>query len=97
MKSRLIAVAVSLLIFMPHVAVAQTSRATRASPTAEPPPLPQQAPGNKHKPDAVIARLFAFQPAIPLGPADVLKGYEEGMSMIAQRLSADLIGIMRAN
>ena len=97
MKSRLIVVAVSLLVFMPHVAVAQIPRAMRASPAAEPPPLPQQALGNKHQPDAVIARLFAFQPAIPLGPADVLKGYEEGMSMIAQRLSADLIGIMQAN
>jgi hypothetical protein len=97
MKSRLIVVAVSLLVFMPHVAVAQTPRATRENPAAEPPPLPQQALDNKYQPDAVIARLFAFQPAIPLGPADVLKGYEEGMSMIAQRLSADLIGIMQAN
>jgi len=97
MKSRLIIVAVCLLAFIPRVAVSQTPPATRASTAAEPPPLPLQAFANSSQPDGVIARLFAFQPAIPLGPVDVLKGYEEGMTLIAQRLSADLISIAQAN
>jgi hypothetical protein len=95
MKSQLIIVAVCLLVVMPCVAVAQTPRATRASVAAEPPP--QHAFANTSQPDGVIARLFAFQPAIPLGPVDVLKGYEDAMTLIAQRLSAELISISQAN
>jgi hypothetical protein len=90
MKSRLIVVAVCSLVVMPRVAVAQTL-------AMEPPPLPLSAFANITQPDGGIARLFAFQPAIPLGPVDVLKGYEDGMTLIAQRLSADLISISQAN
>ena len=32
---------------------------------------------NASQPDEIIARLSTFQPAIPLGPVEVLKGYEE--------------------
>jgi hypothetical protein len=96
MKSRLIVFAVCLLVVMPRVAVAQTPRVTRASAAAEPPPLPH-AFANTSQPDAVIARLFAFQPDIPLGPVDVLRGYEDGMTLISQRLSTELISISQAN
>ena len=47
--------------------------------------------------DEVIARLFVSQPAIPLGPVDVLRAYEDGMTLIAQRLSAELTSISQAN
>lgn len=96
MKPQLIVVAVCLLAVMPRVA-AQTPRATGASAAAEPPPLPLHAFANTGQPDKVIARVLAFQPAIPLGPVDVLKGYEVAMTFIAQRLSADLISISQAN
>lgn len=96
MKSRLIVVAICLLIVIPRV-VAQVSRATRASAAEEPPPLSQHTFANANQPDEVIAGLFAFQPDIPLGPGDVLKGYEDGMTLIAQRLSAELISISQAN
>jgi len=97
MKSRLIVLAVCLLVVMPRVAVAQTPPATRAIAAAEPPPLPQHAFANTTQPDGVIARLFAFQPDIPLGPVDVLKGYQDEMTLISQRLSAKLISISQAN
>jgi hypothetical protein len=97
MKSRLIVVAVCLLAFMPRVAVAQTHRATRAGAAAEPPHLPAHAFANTSQPDAAIARVLAFQPTQPLGPVDVLKGYEIGMTLIAQRLTADLISISQAD
>jgi hypothetical protein len=98
MKSRLIVLFVCSLVVMPRVAVAQTpQRAIRASAAAEPPPLPQHAFANISQPDGVIARLFAFQPDIPLGPVDVLKGYEDGMTLIAQRLTDELISISQAN
>jgi len=97
MKSRLIVVAVCLLALMPRVAVAQTPRATRAGAAAEPPALPLHGFANTSQPDEAISRVLAFQPAQPLGPADVLKGYEVGMTLIAQRLTADLISISQAN
>ncbi len=97
MQSRLIVVAVCLLVVMPRVAVGQTNRAARASAAADSAPLPLHAFANTSPSDEVIARLFAFQPAIPLGPVDVLKGYEDGMNMIVQRLSADLNSIAQAN
>jgi len=97
MKSRLIVLAVCLLVVMSRVAVAQTPRATRAIAAAEPPPLSQHAFANTTQPDGVIARLFAFQPDIPLGPVDVLKGYEDGMTLIFQRLTGELISITQAN
>ena len=97
MKSRLIVVAAFLLVVMPRAAVAQTPRATRASAAAEPPPLSLQNFASTSPPDGIIEHLFAFQPAIPLGPVDVLKEYEDGMTLIAQQLSADLISISQAN
>jgi len=45
----------------------------------------------------VIAHLLAFQPAIPMGPVDVLKAYEDGMTLIAQRLSDELMSISLAS
>jgi hypothetical protein len=98
MKPHLIVVVITLLIVMPGIDVAQTSRTTRANAAVEPPALPPNAfANNTNQPDGVIARLFAFQPAIPLGPVDVLKGYEVGMSSITQRLSADLVSISQAH
>ena len=96
MKFRLIVVVVCLLVVMSHVAAAQTPRASRASATAEPPFLPHVVTTASQS-DEVIARLFAFQPAIPLGPVDVLRAYEDGMTLIAQRLSAELTSISQAN
>ena len=96
MKSRLIVLTVCLLVVMPHVAFPQTGRKSRASTTAEPRALPH-AFANASQPDEIIARLSTFQPAIPLGPVEVLKGYEESMTLIAQRLSAELTSISQAN
>ena len=41
--------------------------------------------------------MSVSQPPIPLGPVDVLRAYEEGMTLIAQRLSAELSSISQAN
>ena len=98
MKPQLIVVVITSLVIMPGINVAQTSRTTQASAAVEPLALPPNAfANNTNQADDTIARLFSFQPAIPLGPIDVLKGYEAGMSSIAQRLSADLISISQAH
>jgi hypothetical protein len=96
MKFRLMVVALCFLAVLP--CVAQTLRATRSNVAAEPPPpLPPNAFPNPSQPDGVIARVLAFQPAIPLGPIDVLKAYEDGKTLIAQRLVAELTSILQAN
>jgi hypothetical protein len=96
MRSRLIVLAVCLLAVMPGVVAAQKTRDSRAS-AAELPLLPLHTFANTSQPQAVITSLFAFQPALPLGPLDVLKGYEDGMTLIAQRLSSELLSISQAN
>ena len=97
MKSRLFVAATCVLAVMPYVAVAQKARVTRSNATAEPPALPAHAFAKTSQSDQVIAGLFTFQPAIPLGPVDVLREYEDEMSLIAQSLSAELIRIAQAN
>src|ERR1700704_3147751 len=98
MKFRLMVVALCLLVFMPHVAVAQRHRASRktAAPVG-PASLLLHNLADIGQPDGMIGRLIAIQPTIPLGPVDVLKAYEDGMTLIAQRLSAELIAISQAN
>ena len=95
MKFRLIAVVGCLLVVMSHVVTAQTLRASRASATEEPPVLPAGPTASQSA--EIIASLFESLPAIPLGPVDVLRAYEVGMSLIAQRLSAELSSISQAN
>ena len=96
MKSRLIVVAVCLLVVMSHIAIAQTPRAYRASATTESPFLPHTVTVASHS-NEVITRLSVSQPPLPLGPVDVLRAYEDGMTLIAQRLSAELTSISQAN
>ena len=98
MKSRLMVFALCSLIFMPHAAVARNKRATQATAApGAPPSFPLHDLAEISQPDGIVAHVLAFQPTIPLGPADVLKAYEDGMTLIAQRLSADLISISQAN
>jgi hypothetical protein len=97
MKYRFMVAALCSVILIPHVAVAKNKRATRstAAPVA-PPSFPLHDSADISKPDGIIAYVLAVQPTIPMGPADVLKAYEDGMTLIAQRLSADLISISQA-
>src|SRR5438270_4079041 len=97
MKFRLMVISLWLLVFMSDVAVAQRHRVSRktAAPVA-PPSLLLDNLAAISQPDGMIGRLIASQPTIPLGPVDVLKAYENGMTLIAQRLSADLVGISQA-
>jgi hypothetical protein len=98
MKSRLIVVAFCALVLMPHVVAGQTPRVPRTNAGAGSVPiLPPQAFANTSQTDELIGRLLAFQPAIPLGPVDVLKSYEAAMTIIAQRLSGELMSISQAH
>jgi hypothetical protein len=97
MKFRFIILAVCTLAVIPHVAAAQKVRLALTSADAEPPVLPAHTLAQTNDSDRAIGGLFAFQPAIPLGPVDVLKGYEDEMNFLAQSLSAELVRIAQAN
>jgi hypothetical protein len=62
----------------------------------EPPSLEKVLAIAKTPNNAQLAELMAIKPELPLGPIDVLKGYEHGMALIAQRMSADIVNVSRA-
>ena len=77
MQSRLTGVAVLFLLIMPFVVVTQTTQATRSSTAADQPVLTLLAFVETSRPDWIITRLFAAQPAIQPGPLNVLEGGAE--------------------
>jgi hypothetical protein len=89
---RSILVVVFLLAVLPRAAMAQSSRthAELAPPSVE--LVAATRPGT----DELISSVLAVKPEIPLGPSDVLQGYENGMTAIAERISAELASISEA-
>ncbi len=93
MKVRSIVGAVLLLAVTVCSALAQM---TRKNTDVEPPPLEKIVANAKSPADAQVAELIAIKPELPLGPTDVLKEYELGMTLIAQAMSAETASIARA-
>jgi len=60
--------------------------AMRSTRTEDGPPRETVSANNSH----VLADLVAITPTAPLGPRDLLRGYESEMGSIAERLSAEL-------
>jgi len=60
--------------------------ATRSKCTEDGPPRETVSADNGH----VLADLLAITPPVPLGPRDLLRGYESEMGSIAERLSTEL-------
>jgi hypothetical protein len=87
---------VFLLALIPLAAMAQSSQEARANLTVEPPPLHSALAGTRANAHAVISSLLAPRAEIPLGPLDVLKKYENGMTAIAERISSELSTISLA-
>jgi len=96
MKLRLILVTVFSLAVVPLAAMAQPSQHAKTDGTLEPPPLPSPVAATRLTNDEVISSLLAVQAEIPRGPGDVLKGYENAMTVIAERISAELANISAA-
>lgn len=93
MNLRSILVAVFLLAAVPRSLMAQSPRTTRE---LEPPPWQSLVAATRPSSDEGISRVLVVKPEIPLGPRDVLKGYENGMTAIAERISAELASISDA-
>lgn len=93
MKMRSLIGTLLSLAVMAGTALAQMSR---KGADVEPPPLGKVLASAKAPDNAQLAELIAVRPELPLGPADVLKGYEQGMALIAQGMSVDVVNISRA-
>ena len=96
MKNRSIVVTISLLTVMPLVALAQPARKTRTHVDIEPPRLKKILANTASQPNGELASALATKPEIPLGPLDALKEYENEMTVIAQRMSAEMANISQA-
>jgi hypothetical protein len=96
MNLRSIVAAVFLPTIIPVAAAAQSPQKVSSKTKFEPPALESSLAVPSRSTDAVISSLLAVNPEIPLGPSDVLKGYEAGMTAIAERVSAELASISQA-
>jgi hypothetical protein len=94
MNSRSIIVAVFLAV-VPLTAVAQSNRAVKDKSELDPPSI-QSVLAQTHTDDTVISGLADSRAEVPLGPIDVLTGYENEMTAIAERISTELFSISQA-
>ena len=96
MNLRSLVVAVFLPAVVPLSALAQAPQQVRTKTKFEPPRFESALAIPGRTSDRVISSVLAVKPEIPLGPADVLKAYERGMTAIAERVSAELASISEA-
>ena len=94
MTVRLIVVAM-LLTAMPF-SEAQRSLRSSNSEAVDPLVLQHAFAISTSQRNRVIADSLAFQSVIPLGPHDILKRYEEDMTLVTNRLSAEMGNISQA-
>ena len=93
MKSREILMATVILAMAWHAAVAQPKK---KKVQADAPPPESIVARTSMQSNPVLSDLTAFKPERPLGPQDVLKSYEIAMSILADKTSADFLGIVQA-
>ncbi len=85
-----------LLTVMPFSVEAQRSPRPSNSKAVDPLVLQHAFAISTSQRDRVIADSLAFQSVIPLGPQDILKRYEEDMTLIINRLSFEMGNISQA-
>jgi hypothetical protein len=93
MKFRQILIAIVILGTLWSTAAAQPKK-KNIKPDA---PRPESILAGTSVPsNPVLSDIIALKPEMPLGPQDVLKSYEIGMSLVADKTSADFAGIVQA-
>ncbi len=95
MKARSGFVVAFLLFVLPLVAVAQSPHTSQTSAEPEPPSLQRVLAKTVHG-DNPLASILVVNQELPLGPLDVLHGYENEMTLIAQRMSSEMAGVSQA-
>jgi hypothetical protein len=93
MNFRQILIVIVILGTVWHTAAAQPKK-KNIQPDA---PRPESIlAGTSMQSNPVRSDLIAIKPEMPLGPQDVLKSYEIGMSLVADKTSADFSVIVQA-
>ena len=93
MKARLL-VAVTLLLAA--VPLAFTQKISTKKRTVEPPQIQTAIAQPGTQADEAIADVLAFAPEMPLGPVEILRQYEDQMTLISQTFSAEMAVITQA-
>jgi hypothetical protein len=92
MKSRQILIAIVILGTVGHTAAAQPKKKIEVAA-----PRPESIlASTSMQSNPVLLDLIALTPEMPLGPQDVLKSYEIGMNMVAEKTSAEFFVIVQA-
>ncbi len=94
MKSRHIFTAILILASLWQVAAAQPKKTKTQVETPALPSAPVVT--NYAQKNGALPDLIALKTEMPLGPQDVLKSYEIGMSLIADKTSTDFSAIVQA-
>ena len=93
MRLRQLLVAVFILTVTWQAAVAKPRKNNIQT---DPPPLERVVAGTTGHSSLDLADVIAVKPEMPLGPVDVLKGYEIAMSLVVERASTDFSTIAQA-
>ena len=93
MKFRQILIAIVILGTLWHTAAAQPKKKNMQSEAPRPESI---LSGKSIQSNLVLSDLVAIKPEMPLGPQDVLKSYEIGMSLVADKTAADFSVIVQA-
>lgn len=93
MKTRQILVTTLILATVWHTAAAQPKKKNVQTDAPRPESI---LAGTSMQSSPALSDLIAIKPEMPLGPQDVLKSYEIGMSLVADKTSADFSVIVQA-
>lgn len=93
MKARLLVSVTLLLAGMPLAFAQQISTTKR---TVEPPQIQTAIAQLGTQVDDAIADVLAIAPEMPLGPVEILRQYEDQMTLITQTFSAEMALITQA-
>jgi hypothetical protein len=93
MRTRQILLTTVILATVWHVAAAQPKKKNIQ---ADAPPPESILVGTSTQSNSALSDLIALKPEMPLGPQDILKSYEIGMNMVAEKTSAEFFVIVQA-
>jgi hypothetical protein len=93
MRTRQILLTTVILATVWHVAAAQPKKKNIQ---ADAPPPENILVGTSIQSNSALSDLIALKPEMPLGPQDILKSYEIGMNMVAEKTSAEFFVIVQA-
>lgn len=93
MKARLL---VSVTLLLAAVPLAFAHKVSTNKRTVEPPQIQTAIAQPGTQVDVAIAYVLAFAPEMPLGPVEILRQYEDQMTLISQTFSAEMALITQA-